>query len=144
MTNPLNQEQISTASAYLSSTLANDFSQVESPMQQMTHLLVELACHPSHFDDLGASDSDYTHLKQYASNSCARAEDALKGIADLLETIGCAGDGLETTQVARVSCLLSLVADNLATSRELHEGATRVLAVRKIARLQAENMERAA
>ena len=140
MTNQLNQEQISTAWAHLASPLEGDFSHVDSPMQEMTHLLTEIARHPYHFDDLSVSDADYMRLEKHASNSQCRGEAALKGIADLLETIGCAGDDLEGTQVARVSCLLSLVADNLATSRELNEGAARVLAVRKIARLQAENV----
>lgn len=136
MTNPLNQEQISTAAAYFSAILPGADFDVDSPLQQMACLLAEIERHPSHFDDLNAPDAHYVLLKKHASNSQERAEDALRGLADLLEKLGCGGDDLDEVQLTRVSCMLHMVADNVTTSRELHNGAARVLAVRKIARLQ--------
>lgn len=138
MTNQLNQEQISTAAAYLSAIIPGADFDVDSPLQQMACLLAEIERHPSRGDDLNAPDAHYALLKRHALNSQERAEDALKGLAELLEKLGCAGDGLDEVQVAQLSCLLHMVADNVTTSRELHNGAVRVLAVRKIARLQAE------
>ncbi|MES2935294.1 MAG: hypothetical protein V4805_17605 [Pseudomonadota bacterium] len=139
MTNPLNSEQIATASSYLAVTSENHFFEVERPIGQMVDLMTGVAHHPRTFDDPNLPDSHYAALIKHASNSTERTEDAMQAIAELLEKVGCAGDTLDGAQVIRISCLLSMVADNMVTSHSMHDGATRVLAVRKIARLQAIN-----